>query len=151
MNAHKWSDPRPGPRILAIDPGGTTGLFEAIRSDHASSHELDPDKAADYIQIAVREWPDLGLVVCESFIPRPGVRTWQPDALELIGYARHMCRQNEVTFRTQTPAKAKAFATDEKLKKLGWYWPGHGHANDAARHALVAAIDVCAIRKEDLL
>ena len=29
------------------------------------------------------------------------------------------------------------FATDDKLRRLGWYKPGKGHANDAARHLLL--------------
>lgn len=136
------------PEVLAIDPGGTTGLFVSSGTGPVEAHEYKPDDAADFIHEYVRNRGVL--VVCESFVPRPGVRTWQPDALYLIGYAMHSCRQEEVDFRLQTPAQAKKFATDAKLKHLGWWWPGHGHAMDAARHALVASIHIGTVRGEDL-
>jgi hypothetical protein len=146
-----WWPNEPGrkPLLLAIDPGGTTGLFECSGTVPVEAHQFKPADAADYIYEYVRQTGVF--VVCESFVPRPGRRTWQPDALYLIGFTMHVCRQEEVDFRLQTPAQAKSFATDAKLKKLGWYWPGHGHANDAARHALVASVAIGTITGEDLL
>ena len=46
-------------------------------------------------------------------------------------------------FVRQTPAQAKSFGTDDKLRRLGWYTPTPGgHANDAARHLLAFAVGV---------
>lgn len=78
-----------------------------------------------------------GLLVVENFIPRPGV-TWQPDALHIAGYARGRAPQIGWRFQTQ-PTSIKKFATNDKLKRLGWYTPTKGgHVNDALRHLLHA-------------
>jgi len=42
-----------------------------------------------------------------------------------------------ISMTLQSPSSAKAFATNDKLRNVGWYVPGKGHANDAARHLLV--------------
>ena len=41
---------------------------------------------------------------------------------------------NEVDIKAQTPAQAKGFVTDDKLKKMKLYQPGMPHLNDAMRH-----------------
>lgn len=61
----------------------------------------------------------------------------QYDALYIIGHVEAVCYASGIPFALQTPTQAKAFSTDDKLKKLGWYKPTPGgHANDAARHLL---------------
>lgn len=127
-------------RILALDPGGTTGIAQGAGAELYATHEMEQYEALVYVDTAIEGWPDLGLVVAESFVPRPGIRTWQPAALEIIGTVRYLCATRGITFEEQTPAAAKSFATDAKLRKLGWYTPGMGHANDAARHLLVAQV-----------
>ena len=81
------------------------------------------------------------LVVAESFVPRPGVKTWQPDAIEVVGALRYMCYSQDITFELQSATNAKKFSTDAKLKRLEWYIPTTGgHANDALRHLLLAMV-----------
>ncbi len=77
------------------------------------------------------------LIVCESFIPRPGARSMQYDALWLGGYLQGWAFLNTVPFKFQSPAQAKSFSTNAKLKVAGLYPVGQGHAQDAARHLLV--------------
>ena len=125
-------------RIIAVDPGLRTGLAlagfpgPAFRSWEADASAMDDVEG---------RLPATSLVVCESFIPRPGVRTWQPDALEMIGALRYICRRDGVPFELQSPAEAKRFSTNARLKIMGWrnITPG-GHADDAARHLLLAAV-----------
>lgn len=128
-------------RIIAVDPGGTAGVafgafHEGVPPD-VTLFEMTPHEALFYVGDSL----PVDLVVCESFIPRPGVRTWQPDALEMIGALRYLCRVAGVRFELQSPASAKRLATNARLDALGWRHrtPG-GHADDAARHLLVAAM-----------
>lgn len=151
--------------IVAVDPGKTCGVarlwvcetcggvghrrnargnFEYSRCPSCNGgHQFD-SREAD-------RWETLDLidevgnacegVVCESFVPRPGVRSWQPDALEIIGALRYICHRAGIPFETQAPADAKRFATNDKLETCGWRNPTRGgHADDASRHLLLAAV-----------
>ena len=53
---------------------------------------------------------------------------------------RFVAREYECGFTLQAPSDAKAFASNNKLKLMGWYNTGKGHANDAARHMLVYTV-----------
>lgn len=93
-------------------------------------------------------------VVCESFTiaAHTAKKTRQYWSLESIGAIRWACMKAGVSFTLQSPADAKGFATDAKLKALGWYTPTKdGHANDAARHLLKRAIDIGAMSVDDLM
>ena len=82
-------------------------------------------------------------VVCESFIITNATLTKSRGenwSLESIGALRFLCTQHEVPFVLQTPARAKSFSTDEKLKRIGWHTAGKGHATDASRHLLLYAV-----------
>lgn len=127
-------------RFLAIDPGLTTGMAEQTDTLKLPlTWELPVNDAMDLVE-ELLDGPRY-CVVMESFTPRPGVRTWQPDALEAIGVARFLARKNGCLFELQSPADAKRFSTDEKLKKLGWHTPTEGgHANDALRHLLLGRV-----------
>ena len=59
------------------------------------------------------------------------------DVRYIIGWVDGQCHRCRVPYHEQRPAEAKKFATDDKLKALGWYKGGFGHADDAARHLLV--------------
>lgn len=81
------------------------------------------------------------VVVCESYIITGATasKSQQLDALYVIGHIEAQCRKLGFPFHLQPPS-AKAFCPDDKLHALGWYTPGRGHANDAARHALKYAV-----------
>ncbi len=127
-------------RYIAVDPGLTTGI--AVLSNppgKPATWEVAPMAAVDLVESMLDD-PDT-LVVCESFIPRPGVRTWQPDALEIIGALRYLCFKYQRDFELQSPGDAKKFSTDVKLKRLQWYHSTNGgHSNDAQRHLLLALV-----------
>lgn len=131
-------------RILAADPGNMSGLafgeFWAGRDPVVEVWELEQQATLEKAD-QMLSGRGVSFVVCESFVPRPGVRTWQPAALEIIGALRWLCWQHKTQFAIQSPADAKRFATDDKLKTIGWWTPTKGgHANDAYRHLLLAAV-----------
>ena len=80
-------------------------------------------------------------LVCEGFVIRSNTSKLDAGAFslttDLIGACRLLAHQAGIPFVRQTPAEAKSFATDDKLRRLGWYRPTKGgHANDASRHLL---------------
>lgn len=82
------------------------------------------------------EWIDA--IVCETFLPRPGAKSLQLDALHIIGALRYLCWHTKTPLIMQSPTQAKSFAGgQEKLRAAGWYTVGADHARDAARHMLV--------------
>jgi hypothetical protein len=134
--------------IIAVDPGGRTGMAQWYDGDFTSWEVEEPMEVVRLVGDAIREWD---AVVCENFRPRPRV-TWQPDALHIIGGLRYFTWRHEVPFILQEPAQAKTFATDERLKAAGFYTKGgEGHANDAARHLLRYLVRSKLIRLEDVL
>jgi hypothetical protein len=128
-------------RVLAVDPGGTTGI--AFYEDgFFTSYQRDCyEDAVDSIVDCVRP-PSLDALVCEGFHIRGNTHKLDAGAFsqttDLIGACRFVASEKGIPFIRQTPAQAKGFATDDKLRTLGWYNPSKGgHQNDAARHLLV--------------
>ena len=138
--------------IVAVDPGGTYGLATALIDSSLTgvvSQEREPIVALCAVEALL---PITEFLICESFIPRPGIRTNQPEALEGIGALRFMAYKANVPFELQSPADAKRFSTNAKLERLGWRTPTKGgHADDALRHLLLGAVRHGLIDGEDLL
>ncbi len=120
------------PLVWCVDPGGTTGLARWYAGQ--ARFEEHPDRFLLYEQ--ARIWQP-AIVVVENFIPRAGALSFQPEALRIIGYLEGWAHENGAEFVLQTPAQAKGFGTTAKLKAVGWWPKGLGHAQDAARHLLV--------------
>ena len=129
--------------FVAVDPGGTTGVCT-----------LRPDPLYGF-DVSFREIPDryeaeacvrdlvVGVGPATVIVERWDVRanthqlTNQDDPRYIIGYVDGLCHQLPgVRYVEQTPAQAKRFASDEKLRRAGLYPVGLGHARDAARHML---------------
>lgn len=125
--------------VVAVDPGGTTGFALWSPPIGLSMRELSPaDKAVDWLADVASQLQGAHFVV-ERYIITPATAkmSQQHDALEIIGAIKFLCRKYGHTLTMQTPAEAKAFSTDAKLKNVGWYQPGLPHARDASRHALL--------------
>jgi hypothetical protein len=124
--------------LLAVDPGVTTGVAMWEQGANVYMAEIEDQlRFCDLAERALRiQYRDM-VVVCESFrvTMETAKKSQQPASLEIIGCLRWLCHTYGAEFVLQTPADAKAFSTDEKLKKADLYRPGQGHANDAARHA----------------
>ncbi len=131
-------------RVLCVDPGGTTGWVRWEGGPDWQTGGTEPGRLLDFgeeadrfrLYVKVRSWtPDI--IVCENFIPRAGALTFQPEALRIIGYLEGWASAAGCGFVLQFPAQAKSFGTAAKLKAVGWWPKGLGHAQDAARHLLV--------------
>ena len=122
-------------RILAVDPGGTTGWV----TYDTDTEEFQSGQEADRLVFCsmVKEWVDrgVGLIVVEDFriTIQTAKKSQQPDALKIIGAIDYIAAGSAQVV-LQTPGDAKRFATDDRLKKAGMWTPGRKHANDAARH-----------------
>lgn len=135
--------------IFSQDPGKKTGM--AVYADEAgpgweagfSARELTIEEYFEWTRhiIAVAGQEDIHFV-SESFIitSQTAKNTQAGWSLELIGvmkYIAHLWFSAPV--KMQAPNIGKTFGTDSKLKTVGWYTPGKGHANDAARHLMTYA------------
>lgn len=135
--------PRPIPRaVITIDPGEVSGVALA-RTDGTL---FAAQGTWMETLVAVERWMDAyasenPLVVSEGFsiTAQTARNTPQPWSLEAIGVCRYLTARRGLDFETQTAASAKGFASNKRLKEVGWYVPTEGgHLNDAARHLMVA-------------
>ena len=134
---------------LALDPGTTTGLAWYNRhEDEFCSYEIR-GRHNLYDHLAL-EWnlphsdESVGLgytapgtVIVERWDVRYDTfaKTNQDDPRYIIGYVEGLVRRLDyLHYAEQRPGEAKGFATNDKLRALGWYTGGEGHADDATRH-----------------
>lgn len=134
--------------IVAIDPGNVCGMAEARfregEVEYFQSWETGPIDCVRCVEES--SFVDRIHVVYETFTPRPGVYTWQPEALYTIGAIRYVATKRHLPFSEQSPADAKKFSTNDKLAVLGWRSPSKGgHQDDAARHLLLCAVKMNAL------
>ena len=124
--------------ILAVDPGKATGVALYHETDGFFSSSVVPGGITGFVDWFWEiPWPTT--IICEKFtIGAMQTRTTsQYDALYINGYLLGCCWRRSVPFIQQPVTSAKTFATNDKLKTLGWYNPEDGgHAADAARHLL---------------
>ncbi len=128
--------------IVALDPGKETGWARlSVGYDTFASGQLPWYDALYFIHETLKQGFK-PIIVCEDFIYTRETlkKSRQVWSTEGIGVLRFLTHQYECEFILQTPSAAKSFATNTKLKKIGWYKPGKDHANDAARHLMVYAV-----------
>lgn len=139
-------------RFIGVDPGLVTGLV----SFNAQDNETLPLWGIQHWQldhIAVGVWFDQWkstngishqdtIIAMESFIITPGTakKTQAPWSLETIGMVRYFVETAGLKLRMSAPSAHKKLITDDVLKRAGLWFPGEGHACDAARVALHVAI-----------
>jgi len=138
-------------RIIALDPGGTTGVAIYERTS-GSNREADNDFTWETRQLSGVHHDTLWdllenegpwtTVIYERFMYQRreldrGV-SLVLDSVEYIGVVKlwHLRHLEEVDLVCQTPAQAKNLWTDQKLKRLELYKANAPHANDATRHLL---------------
>lgn len=131
------------PSVIAIDPGVTTGW--AVLDPDGSFRSGEVRGPYDFLrrvyEMVQSRVFDYELVVERYTItPETIKKSRQTDPLEIIGALRFFAAHYKTGFTLQSPAEAKAFSTDAKLKRMRWFTPGQGHANDAARHLLCYSI-----------
>lgn len=152
--------PQAGP-WLAVDPGGTTGwvLFRPVVDTEQLAgiglEILDWGETKDQMRFCDMVWrwktarlPSERLegVVIEGWWPREGIRTWQPEAVEIIGTLRWFFDADPLRFFVQrpsdrewsTPAKIRPYRASS-IPPYNVGKGGQGHAVQALRHALLWA------------
>lgn len=142
-------------KIIAFDPGGTTGISMTSLQDHAPECEpalpvfraaqLGPkEHHVEVEDLLEREFLGVGrrFVVVERFdyrnTSRAGLRL---DSREYIGTIKGWARRRGIPVVLQSAAQAKGFVSDNILKELNLYTKAYRHANDAMRHMVYFAIN----------
>lgn len=148
--------------VLSVDPGGTTGwlLFRPVLDEEQPSGRgiVPVEWGEDPSQVGFlnRVWSwlthnhmatgrGLDVVVVEGWWPREGVRTWEPEAVEIIGTLRWMMADDQARFFVQKVGDAEAFGTPAKINtyRRNRAAPynvgkgGDGHAVMALKHAIL--------------
>jgi hypothetical protein len=127
--------------VLAVDPGKKTGLsLYAQGSESLLTNELSFPETDEFVESVCQMHGEQLAVVCEKFTitAQTAKNTQAPWSLEEIGVCRYLAHKYGCEFASlQAPSSAKTFSTDARLKALGWWTPGKGHANDATRHLLL--------------
>lgn len=145
------TDPKRIDRVLAVDPGKTTGLAWMRHEDGLihleDSMEASPEEVIPLIRPALADWkplqsghPPLRLVIEKFTINAATVKKSQEAswALRTIGAVEQAARDvgyPMLAIAWQGPGEAKNAFANDKLKALGlWHRGGAGHALDAIRH-----------------
>ena len=126
--------------VVAVDPGGTTGLAMYSPSEGMSATQGKPYEIIEWIGDSLDA---IDIVYCERFTISQQTlkksREGSNVAIETIGIIRWLCSRAGIRFVEQTPGEAKGFATNDKLRAMGWL-KLPDHARDAARHLLLAVV-----------
>lgn len=126
---------------IAIDPGLTSGVFMRDTTTGATTgYEMDFAQLAEYMD---SYWGEIRTIIVERYTitPETAKKSRQNGALEVIGMMRYFSLASaEGPLILQSPADAKRFSTDDRLKAVGWWIPGQGHTMDAARHMLLHCV-----------
>lgn len=147
-----WANPAtprcPYFRVLALDPGETTGwsFFAREQMEPYSHWTLE-----DWGQLptwpmekTVENFPALVSRLRPDYIihERYGIYGWKTNdhswsevpTLQIIGGMKMIAMMNKIPFSEQTAQAAKHFCTDDNLRKWGLYHQGQKHARDSVRH-----------------
>lgn len=144
--------------ILALDPGGTTGVCALVK-DELYVGQLGPDEHhRELFNLVSRgssliptEWyyPYWDTVIYESFQYRNSLTKADLIPVEYIGVIKIGAHVSRTRTQSQTPSMAKKLFDDQKVKALGLWTPGLPHANDAVRHMLYYL--VVTLKQESIL
>jgi hypothetical protein len=122
----------------------TERFYSILSGEHeAGGGDLTTVQAGEVAQVRqiaglLENYPNAALVI-EGFTLR-GMNSdptyLSPDRLRLVITVNEILHgsSGRLPF-LQQPSYAKGTATDERLRRAGLYFPGMGHATDAARHA----------------
>jgi hypothetical protein len=109
--------------VLAVDPGGNTGLAWLLDREFGSQVVADGRFGFhEWFTSAVDRIATPLVVVIESFIITSATarKTAQPDPYRIIGWLELWCYRHGIPFHLQTPAQAKGFGTDDKLRRTSF-------------------------------
>jgi hypothetical protein len=124
--------------VLGVDPGKRTGisLYDLLLEDHFGQEESYEHVGYVLERLIERHRPDVAI---EQFVMNINTvkNTQAPWSLKVMGIAEYLAAKYECRCVIQAQSSAKRFSTDARLRALGWYLPGKGHANDGSRQTLL--------------
>lgn len=132
-------------KILALDPGGTTGFaaYDGNAQESISKFaegQIGPeDHHEELTRFMWRYFTEKtgSFLVCERFEYRNQSRAGLDlSSREYIGVAKLFSQQSGIPVIFQNASQAKGFVQDRHIRKLGLWYPDHKHAMDAMRHLL---------------
>ena len=146
--------------IFACDPGGTSGCATAQWEPSSPEDQLTSVEQIKFRQWHIDDqphhvqlWSTLSanpytMIVWETFDfrqhiyfdaegnPHASGHKLELISREYIGVMELYCALNNAPNFTLNSSAAKHFITDQKIKQVGLWLPGMGHAMDATRHLL---------------
>lgn len=131
------------PYVMTLDPGKKSGyaLYDTAKDEIVSCGEDQFDPVCDWMEHYLSVLGPHTQVITEKFtITVKTARNSQaPWSLEMIGVARRYTHKYGAgDLHTQDAGSAKTFASNERLRELGWWQVGtEGHVNDALRHLML--------------
>jgi hypothetical protein len=149
----------PGSLVIGVDPGLTTGIFAVVYRDERLNGQPNATQVhgsegvVPFVQGLIgRRPPCVVVLAVEQFVV--GGRASRPSSAHagrvtraLIGELSDLAymlssNEHDCSLFTRTAALVKPWATDRRLAAAGLLegTKGMGHARDAARHALYAAV-----------
>lgn len=143
-------------KILAVDPGGTTGFTLWRNGPHEGIQTWMDDEPLHVVDTVYEYVSREGLdaLVCENFVIGAGTikksRKGSNTAIELIGSLRWLAYRWRIQFVLQMPGDA-TYIDDAKLKRMGWYTAGPDHARSSTRHLVHFLLSINALDRSVLL
>lgn len=144
-----------GYMIIGVDPGLMTGIFWfeqhgnedwdwSYFSGQESAHDVCVFLSGELPSFVTHYGADHVHVAVEKYIitARTAKLSQQSEALEVTGGVKAVAAFNGVADVRQYLKSNLKFASDDALKRAGWYDPKMRHANDAARQAFALLHEV---------
>lgn len=127
-------------RVLAFDPGHTTGWACFDKGQHINHNLVDRGTIKDWHGVdKLIETCKPDVIVYEIFrlyAHKASFKTWDSFLeVEVIGVIRYLAELNNIPILGQTPNDGKHFFDEKRLKALS-LWDGTTHVRDATGHAL---------------
>lgn len=122
--------------IVWLDPGKVTGLaWYDITADRFGSAQYESDELMAVCDSLTATHTGRLAVGWELYIQTPRSKGTAKYSLGEIAKVKSLCEERHVPILKGQPSSARNLqSTVVFLRRLGWYRPGLGHANDAASH-----------------
>lgn len=122
--------------VVWLDPGDTTGLaWYDVDVDRFGSGEYREGELLDVLDALTSAHQERVAVGWEMYLQTPRSKGDASYSIGQIAKVRHLCETGGITMLKPQPSSARNLqSTVVFLRRLGWYRPGLGHANDAACH-----------------
>jgi hypothetical protein len=127
--------------FIAIDPGKTVGTaMYDTELNVLTGQEVEFEDMGDWLNVQLATLVNQEVVVaCERFTISSGTLRKTADAhwaIEGIGITKYLAHCYRRKLVLQLVGDAKGLSKDERLREVGWYIVGKGHATDAVRHVI---------------